>query len=79
MDATRNNRQAVFTYLMTCDAKVKVSTAALIGETISHDYVVVHEAPPIVVKEIIRQFTMVSLRADGLLIPIAPFPDTETA
>lgn len=74
MDTTRNDRQAVFTYLMASGSMVKMTTGAVFNGVINNDYVVVHEASSRVVKEIVTNFVMVSLRSEGLLIPITPMP-----
>jgi hypothetical protein len=56
---------------MTCRSQVKFSTYALFNGIVNHDYIVVHSAPPRVVKEIVGTMNMVSLREDGgLLIPL---------
>ena len=69
-----NDRQAVFTYLMNCRLVLKISIGAVIGRVVSHDYIVVHDAPAKAVSEIVGKFRMVELRADGLLIPLTPDP-----
>lgn len=68
-----NDREAVFTYLMSCKSQLKVSTFTTFNGTVNHDYVVVHDAPPRAVREIVTTFTMVGLRENnGLLIPLKP-------
>lgn len=70
-----NDRQAVFTYLMNCRSQVQVSTFALFNGVVNHDYVVVHDAPPRVVREIVGNFRMVGLsQGKGLVIPVTPEP-----
>lgn len=70
---TTNDRTEVFKYFANCRSQVKLSTFAIFGNgVVNHDYVVVHEAPPRVVKEIIGCMTMVALREDGLYIPLTP-------
>jgi len=69
-----NDRQAVFTYLMNCRLLLKVSIGAVVGRVVNHDYIVVHDAPARAVSEIVGNFKMVELRADGLLIPLTPDP-----
>lgn len=76
-DSTRNDRQAVYTYLMNCGPLVKVSTGAVIKGQVHSDYVVVHDAAPRVVREIVSSFKMVGLtEGAGLLIPVTPLPRT---
>lgn len=66
-----NDRKAVYEYLMNCQSQVKVSTFAIFNGVVNHDYVVVHSAPPRVVRELVGMLNMVSLREDGgLLIPV---------
>jgi hypothetical protein len=70
-DDMQNDRETVYKYFMTCRSQVKFSTFAVFAGVVSHDYVVVHSAPPRVVKEIVGTLKMVSLREDGgLLIPL---------
>lgn len=72
-DGTANDRVTVYTWLMNLRSQVKVSTFhTLPNGTISHDYVVVHEAPPRVTKEITDRFVMVALRPVGMIIPLTP-------
>jgi hypothetical protein len=66
-----NDRGEVFTYLMNCRSQVKLSTFYLVRGIVDHNYVVIHDAPPRVVSEIVRQFKCVSMRPEGLLIPLA--------
>lgn len=66
-----NDRRKAYEYFMNCQSQVKLSTYVLFNGVVNHDYIVVHSAPPRVVKEIIGTFNMVSLREDGgLLIPL---------
>lgn len=72
-DGTTNDRVAVYTWLMNLRSQVKLSTYWITpGGVVSHDYVVVHDAPPRVVKEITDRFVMVSLHREGMLIPLTP-------
>lgn len=76
-DRTSNDRQAVYTYLMGCGPGVKVSTGAVINGMVKADYVVVHDAPPRVTREILTTFHMVRVAEGmGLLIPITAAPKT---
>ncbi len=70
MNETRNSRDDVFRYLANTKCLVKMSTAAVIKGAVHRDYVVVHDAPPRVVRELINNFVMVGLSPDGLMIPI---------
>lgn len=66
-----NDRETVFKYFMNCKSQVKLSTYVVFNGVVSHDHIVVHSAPPRVVREIVTTFKMVSLREDGgLLIPL---------
>ena len=67
-----NDRVVVMRYLANCHSIVKISVGAVIGEICRHDVIVVHEACPRVVREIMEKFNMVSLAADGLHIPVSP-------
>jgi len=70
---TTNDRAEVFNYFANCRSQVKLSTFAIFGNgVVNHDYVVVHAAPPRVVKEIVGFMKMVQLREDGLYIPLTP-------
>lgn len=69
-DDTRNPRETVYRYLMNCQGMVKVTTGAIIGGIVRHDYVIVSEAPPRVVRELVTNFKMISLTSEGLLIPV---------
>lgn len=71
-DTTRNDRQMVFSYLMNCGLLLKVSVGAIVGGVFRNDYIVIHEAPPRVLREVINNFHMISLRSDGLLVPLTP-------
>ena len=76
-DTTSNERQDVYTYLMMCGPGVKVSTSAVLNGMVKADYVVVHDAPPRVTREIITSFNMVRMAEGlGLLIPITAAPKT---
>ncbi len=68
-----NDRSEVFNYLMNCRSKVKLTTAAVFNGIINQDYIVIHEAPPRVVREIVNCMDLVSLKEDGLYIPINPW------
>jgi hypothetical protein len=66
-----NDRETVYKYFMNCKSQVKLSTYALFNGVVNHDYIVVHSAPPRVVRELVGMLNMVSLREDGgLLIPL---------
>lgn len=67
-----NDRAEVFQYFANCRSQVKLSTFAMFDGVIDHEYVVVHAAPPRVVKEIVGCMNLVQLREDGLYIPLAP-------
>lgn len=66
-----NDRKAVFEYFMECGAMVSLTTAAIFDGVVNKDYVVVHSAPPRVMKEIMGFMNMVSLSPQGLLVPLA--------
>ena len=65
-----NDRKAVYDYLMNCGVAVKMSTFAIFDGVINTDYVVVHNAPPRVVRELVGFCKMVSMSEQGLLIPL---------
>jgi len=65
-----NDRRTVYEYFMNCKSQVKFSTFALFNGIVNHDYIVVHSAPPRVMRELVGMLNMVSLREDGLLIPL---------
>lgn len=67
---TRNQRADVLDFLLTADYVVKLSTTAVLNGVVNRDYIVVHEAPPKAVTELVARFDMVSLRPEGLLIPV---------
>lgn len=70
-DGLNNDRAMVFEYLAGCRSMVQLSTGWIDSNNIvRHNYVVVRNAPPRVVKEVVGMFTMVSLNSDGLLIPL---------
>lgn len=74
-DTTRNERQDVYAYFMACGPGVKMSTYAVIKGMVNADYIVVHDAPPRITREIITTFTGVGLTEGmGLLIPVTPLP-----
>lgn len=70
MDNLRNDRIKVFEFLAATEGVVKASTAATINGAVHADYVVVHEASPRVVRELVNNFVMVGLTSNGLLIPV---------
>jgi len=65
-----NDRKAVYEYLMNCGLVVKMSTAAIFDGVVNKDYVVIHSAPPRVVRELVGFCKMVSMSEQGLLIPV---------
>lgn len=65
-----NDRRAVYEYLMNSGSQIKMSTYAIFNGVINHDYVVVHSAPPRVVRELVGFCKMVSMSEQGLLIPV---------
>lgn len=69
-----NDRAEVFAYLADAPgAGVKISTSATIDGFVRHNYVVVHNAPSVVVSYIVANFKGVSLRDGlGLLIQTGP-------
>lgn len=69
-DRIRAVRTEVLTYLIRSNSMTKISTAAIIDGSVHKDYIVIHEACARVVREVIAQFPMVSLTANGLLIPV---------
>jgi hypothetical protein len=73
-----NNRAAVYTYLMNASPLVKLTTGAVLGDIVRHDYVLVHSAPAKVVREIVNNFRMVELTPDGMLIPLAKEEEYDT-
>lgn len=74
-DTTRNERQDVYAYFMACGPGVKMSTSAVIKGMVNADYIVVHDAPPRITREIITTFNGVGLtEGAGLMIPVTPLP-----
>ena len=68
-DGMRNDRQELFAYLAT-EAGVNFSTSWVSSNNqVNPDYVVVHKAPPAVVKMLVGMCSMVSMTTDGMLIP----------
>lgn len=65
-----NERAQVWEYFANCKSQVKMSTYAIFNGIVDHDYIVVHSAPPRVMKEIVGTMNMVSLTEQGLLIPL---------
>lgn len=65
-----NDRKAVYEYIMNCGLVVKMSTAAIFDGVVNKDYVVIHSAPPRVVRELVGFCKMVSMSEQGLLIPV---------
>jgi hypothetical protein len=65
-----NDRREVFEYFMNCGLAVSLSTFANFDGIINTDYVVVHNAPPRIVKEVVGTMNMVSLTEQGLMIPL---------
>lgn len=63
-----NDRAEVLNYLMSANSMIKLTTGAVIGGIVRHDVIVIHEACPRVVRDIVENFEMVSLAADGLHI-----------
>lgn len=70
MSSLRNSRGDVLTYLMNTPCRVTLSTAAVIEGAVHRDYIVVHDAPPKALSEIVDLFVMVSITPKGLLIPV---------
>lgn len=70
-DSINNDRTDVFAYIAGCGSTVKLSTGYTYNNMVHTDYVVVHDAPPRVVSEIVTKFKLVSLREGvGLVIPL---------
>lgn len=65
-----NDRKAVYEYIMNSGSQIKMSTFAIFNGVINHDYVVVHSAPPRVIRELVGFCKMVSMSEQGLLIPV---------
>lgn len=65
-----NERSAVMEYLATSNSIIKMSVGAVVGGICRHNVIVVHEACPRVVRDIVENFEMVSLKVDGLHIPV---------
>lgn len=66
-----NSRQLVFGYLASCESMIKVSLGMVTpGGFVDLNYVVIHEAPPRVVREVVSQMKMISLTEAGLVIPL---------
>lgn len=65
-----NDRRALYEYLMNSGSQIKMSTYAIFDGVVNHDYVVVHSAPPRVVRELVGFCKMVSMSEQGLLIPV---------
>lgn len=75
-DTTRNDPKVVWNYLATASPLIKLTTGAVIGGIVQHDYVTVHSAPARVVQEIIQKFRHVDLAEGvGLRIPLRPASD----
>lgn len=74
MDTTRNDRQAVYSYLMNCGLMLRITTGAIFNGMVNRDYVTVHQAPPKAVREIVNNFVMVGLDNGNLTIPLVPAP-----
>lgn len=66
-----NDRKAVYDYIMNADGLIKMSTFAIFDGVVNRDYVVIHSAPPRVVRELVAFCKMVSMSEQGLLIPLA--------
>jgi hypothetical protein len=71
-DSLTNNRARVFNYLMTMGrtGSVKITISPVVNGTIHDDMIMVQDAPPRVVTELITKFKMISLHDGGLLIPV---------
>lgn len=65
-----NDRKAVYEYIMNSGSQIKMSTFAIFNGVVNHDYVVVHSAPPRVIRELVGFCKMVSMSEQGLLIPV---------
>lgn len=65
-----NDRKAVYEYIMNADGTIKMSTFAIFDGVVNKDYVVIHSAPPRVLRELIGFCKMVSMSEQGLLIPL---------
>lgn len=65
-----NDRKAVYEYIMNSGSQIKMSTFAIFNGVINHDYVVIHSAPPRVIRELVGFCKMVSMSEQGLLIPV---------
>lgn len=73
-DTTVNSREAVLTYLLGTRCHVKVTVNPVLNGVVKGNLVEVHDAPPSVLREIVNNFVMVSLRPGGLLIPVTEAP-----
>jgi len=65
-----NDRKAVYDYIMNADGLIKMSTFAIFDGVVNKDYVVIHSAPPRIVRELVGFCKMVSMSEHGLLIPV---------
>jgi hypothetical protein len=65
-----NDRKAVYDYIMNAEGMIKMSTFAIFDGVVNKDYIVIHSAPPRVVRELVGFCKMVSMSEQGLLIPL---------
>ncbi|QNR52030.1 hypothetical protein phiRKBJ001_88 [Streptomyces phage phiRKBJ001] len=65
-----NDREAVYNYIMNAEGLIKMSTFAIFDGVVNKDYIVIHSAPPRVVRELVGFCKMVSMSEQGLLIPL---------
>jgi hypothetical protein len=71
-DATRNDRAEVLAYLLNCGLVISFTIGTTFNGVVDRDYLVVRDAPPAAVRDIITKFVMVGLNGKGLLIPLTP-------
>jgi len=65
-----NDRKAVYDFIMNADGMIKMSTFAIFDGVVNKDYIVIHSAPPRVVRELVSFCKMVSMSEQGMLIPL---------
>lgn len=68
---TGQTRDEVYAYLASCDSHLTLDTYLRLKDgRIDKDYVVIKDAAPRIVTEVVTRFKYVSLNEQGLVIPL---------
>lgn len=75
-DPIRNDREDVLRYILHSGLVISFTMSDTINGAVHRDYLMIHNAPARVVREVVNNFVMVDLTPRGLRIPLTPLDRT---